>query len=631
MNFHSDEWIMDRLRDHYIEACTIVPEDRIVGIWYQGSGNYGMDYEDSDVDTKCIVLPSIRQLCNEQQMSMTHVRANDEHIDFKDVRLMFEIFKKQNLNFLEILFTEYCIINPKYADLWNEVVKRRDEIVEINQTSLLKSMKGIAGEKYHAMEHRYPSRLHVIDKWGYDCYTDDTKFLTRTGWKSYYDIQDGEEIGTLNPVTKELEFQQFYQRFCNLYNGEIYDVETYNSHFSVTPNHKVYTSPIKDINKNGHEYIEKFANWQLEPIQDIMNVKYFGHTSSKHRHLVTVHNNNEDLKEYDGVTITDDLLKLIGAFVSDGTINFRNNQPKSIRITQTDLSSMHNLNFIDMMDSIREIKISKYTYPSRKNKNHHEIIWTISDTVLRKKLYQWCNHKSENKRLPMFIFQLSKRQANIMLDSLCLGDGTEQESRRVYYTISKQLAEDVQVLSTMAEHYAVVMGGESGFKSKDHFSNKEFSMYQVAIKKEDYLPNWCYFKLGKNVKIQEYNGNVVCFSVPNSILITQKDGKIAIQGNCKQLHHLLRIKDFMSRWTAGEAFADCFVPHDLDWLVEVKKGLYDLKDARRIGKETMDDIQKLYDKYLEVCGNQTNGALWNFLEDVSYEMIKKGIKKEVCF
>lgn len=48
MNYHSDQWIMDRVQEHYNEALEFFPKDRIVGIFYQGSGNYGLDYEDSD-------------------------------------------------------------------------------------------------------------------------------------------------------------------------------------------------------------------------------------------------------------------------------------------------------------------------------------------------------------------------------------------------------------------------------------------------------------------------------------------------------------------------------------------------------------------------------------------------------
>lgn len=168
MNFHDDDWIMSQLSKHYDDACTIVPENRIIGIFYQGSGNYGLDYEDSDVDTKCIVIPSLDELIWGVKMSITHVRDNEEHIDFKDIRLMMDIFKKCNMNYLEILYSQYYIINPIYQELWNEIVSKRDEIIANCGGSLVKSMVGIAREKFFALEHRYPSRTAWIDKFGYD-------------------------------------------------------------------------------------------------------------------------------------------------------------------------------------------------------------------------------------------------------------------------------------------------------------------------------------------------------------------------------------------------------------------------------------------------------------------------------
>ena len=108
---------MRRLYEHHEEAKQYFPEDRIVGVWLQGSQNYGLDLPTSDVDTKLIVVPTFKDIAlNRKPVSTTHVRANDEHIDFKDIRLYIETFKKQNLNFLEILFTDYFIINPFYEE-----------------------------------------------------------------------------------------------------------------------------------------------------------------------------------------------------------------------------------------------------------------------------------------------------------------------------------------------------------------------------------------------------------------------------------------------------------------------------------------------------------------------------------
>lgn len=170
MNYHSDKWIMDRLKDHYEEAQTLVPQSHIVGIFLQGSQNYGLDYEGSDIDTKCIITPTFKDIALARKpMSTTHVRANDEHIDMKDIRLYVQTFRKQNLNFLEILYTPYLLIpNAYFASQWSRLVEAREEITHYDPVRSVKSMMGIASEKFYAMEHHYPARMAWIEKYGYD-------------------------------------------------------------------------------------------------------------------------------------------------------------------------------------------------------------------------------------------------------------------------------------------------------------------------------------------------------------------------------------------------------------------------------------------------------------------------------
>lgn len=168
-NFHSDEWIMARLAEHYEEAKEHFDESRIVGIFIQGSQNYGLDYEGSDIDTKLIVVPTFEEIAfNKKPISTTHIRENEEHIDFKDIRLYIDTFRKQNLNFLEILFTKYKIVNPIYEERWNQLVDAREDIAHYDIHRAIKAMKGIALEKYHAMEHKYPSKIDIIEKYSYD-------------------------------------------------------------------------------------------------------------------------------------------------------------------------------------------------------------------------------------------------------------------------------------------------------------------------------------------------------------------------------------------------------------------------------------------------------------------------------
>lgn len=164
-----DGLIMARVSEHYEESLTLFPESRIVCLCLQGSQNYGLDYEGSDIDTKLIVTLTFEDIAfNKKPVSTTHIRANEEHIDLKDVRNYLDCFKKQNLNFLEILFTPYRIVNPQYKTWWDILVQNREKIAHLNPYRAVKSMKGIAMEKYHAMEHPYPSKLEVLARWGYD-------------------------------------------------------------------------------------------------------------------------------------------------------------------------------------------------------------------------------------------------------------------------------------------------------------------------------------------------------------------------------------------------------------------------------------------------------------------------------
>ena len=49
--------IEKRVKEHYVEALEYFPERSIVGLFLQGSQNYGLDTPNSDIDTKLIVVP----------------------------------------------------------------------------------------------------------------------------------------------------------------------------------------------------------------------------------------------------------------------------------------------------------------------------------------------------------------------------------------------------------------------------------------------------------------------------------------------------------------------------------------------------------------------------------------------
>ena len=169
MNYNRDKDIILKMLPHYEDAQKNFSEKNIVGLFLQGSQNYNLDLPESDVDTKLIVTPTLNEIVlNNSPVSTTYVRENNEHIDFKDIRLYIDTFKKQNINFIEILFTKYFIVPDNYYDEWNMLINKNEEIARLNPYRAVKAMKGMALEKFYALDHPYPSKLSILEKYGYD-------------------------------------------------------------------------------------------------------------------------------------------------------------------------------------------------------------------------------------------------------------------------------------------------------------------------------------------------------------------------------------------------------------------------------------------------------------------------------
>lgn len=138
----NEEFIKTRLVEHYNEVVAHYGEDAVLGVFLYGSQNYGCATAASDVDTKAILIPSFADLCLNKPVAK-ELHIGEEHCEVKDIREMVKMWKKQNLNFLEILYTDYFILNPSYRYVWDEFIKPfREEIVNYNKPYMAKSLQG---------------------------------------------------------------------------------------------------------------------------------------------------------------------------------------------------------------------------------------------------------------------------------------------------------------------------------------------------------------------------------------------------------------------------------------------------------------------------------------------------------
>ena len=129
-------------------------EENILGIFAYGSQNYNLDTPTSDWDTKAIVIPTFDEVLFDEPLSkvvsVQRIEGEWEYCEVKDIRTMIKMFEKQNINFIEILFTKYKWVNPKFQKLWERYfINNREEIARYDMN---KAIQSIVGQAKHTIK-----------------------------------------------------------------------------------------------------------------------------------------------------------------------------------------------------------------------------------------------------------------------------------------------------------------------------------------------------------------------------------------------------------------------------------------------------------------------------------------------
>ena len=128
---------------------------QVIYIGLYGSQNYNLDDEESDIDVKAIIMPSLRDIIF-RKVTSTTIECEKGNIDVKDLLTFYDVIKKGNFSYIESIQTEYSIGDKYIKDLFNQF--------QVNKKSVLGDMY----EKRKALTHEYPSKTLEFEKWGFD-------------------------------------------------------------------------------------------------------------------------------------------------------------------------------------------------------------------------------------------------------------------------------------------------------------------------------------------------------------------------------------------------------------------------------------------------------------------------------
>lgn len=67
---------------------------------------------------------------------------------------MTPILRKQNVNFVEMLFTDFYFVNSLYEEEWMKLVSAREEVARFSPNRTVMAMRGIACNKYKVFNNK---------------------------------------------------------------------------------------------------------------------------------------------------------------------------------------------------------------------------------------------------------------------------------------------------------------------------------------------------------------------------------------------------------------------------------------------------------------------------------------------
>lgn len=124
-----EDQIMLELKRQYNLVIEKYGADRIVGIFASGIVNYGIAENIREINSIVAYVPDFEELCLAKPFKNEQFT---EQIFITDIRNEYDMANNQNEYFMEPMFTDYYILNPKYEIPVMQLRERAEEIFHYN-------------------------------------------------------------------------------------------------------------------------------------------------------------------------------------------------------------------------------------------------------------------------------------------------------------------------------------------------------------------------------------------------------------------------------------------------------------------------------------------------------------------
>lgn len=389
------------------------------------------------------------------------------------------------------------------------------------------------GEGFDLPAVEVVSMARPTESFGLYCLDPETEVLTRSGWAKWDEKNKLKSIAALDLETNAIRFVRSDSYVCrSLYpNEHIYGIDAPHLSIRVSDSHTMIAKSSGKTSKN----------WQKQSAIDMSNRKHLFHVPVA---------GQGDFKG-SGLTVSE--LHFIGWFLSDGTKNKINN---SITISQSCAKKTH-LEHIKKTLKNCGFRFGEFLVV-RKNVpiTHNNLaVFTVSKgdarRISERPLKGWNRlEKWLDKSIPKCFDDLTAIELKHILHTLNLGDGVNNHSSLNYnkntLTITcgdnKKMADRIQALCVVRRlRCNLATQNYEGHGTWHHLLIRDTTHATIAGSNcEDGRIGKKSYKRSHFEKKNDRPDFVWCLENSLGTLITRRNGKVVIVGNCQQFGRSLR-------------------------------------------------------------------------------------------
>jgi DNA-directed RNA polymerase beta subunit len=348
-----------------------------------------------------------------------------------------------------------------------------------------------------------------------------TEVLTTKGWKFYKELNGDFEVAILKDgklVYEKPEAVHYYPEF----KGEMYHISNQGIDLDVTMNHRMFVSMRKFEKIGPKKYKDVWGDYEFAYAKDIVGKRV--------RYKKDAEWECEDYQfvlpgDPNRIIDMDSWLTFFGIWIAEGYVE-KNGNDVCIAANKPRVKTALKKCMMNLTDKeVKFLKADKYRF---------------ADAHINQYLRQF--GKAIEKYLPDWVWQLSKRQANILLDGLMCGDGYKNKSGgEHYYTSSVKLKDDVQRLCLHAGYAADVMkrydAGHTTNTSDGRTITTNADSWVVMIHKKRLNPTVNHGHTKDQEVQNEYTyyseEPVFCLTVSSGVFMVRRNGKPVWSGNSR--------------------------------------------------------------------------------------------------